>query len=344
MITPVALPTKALTARVRFIRMTPIVAVMITTCRRPDGLRRLLLALNQQVFQDAPPIVRLVVLDNDADESARAICDALRPLLRWPIHYGSESRRGISFARNAAIALALSTDPAADFLALIDDDELPAPTWLDEMLRIQRDHAAEVVAGPVHPQFEHTPPDWVVRGRFFEPRSHPDGEHLDYAFGGSVLWRASLCREGGHRFGEHYGLIGGSDSEFFTRLHRAGCKIVWAANAEVREFIPTERTNARWLVRRMFRTGNAGVLVARDLKGRTLRTHAILFCKALAWLAIGAAQTAAGIVAGKHLRVTGYRHIAYGLGILTGLTGRRFEEYRSAHDPAESATDLSLRA
>lgn len=321
--------------------MTPIVAVMITTCRRPDGLRRLLLALNQQVFQDAPPIVRLVVLDNDAEESGRATCDALRPLLRWPIHYGSESRRGISPARNAAIALALATDPALDNLALIDDDEQPAPSWLDEMLRIQRDHAADVVAGPVYPQFEHTPPDWVARGRFFEPRTHPDGARLDYAFGGSVLWRASLCREGGHRFGEHYGLIGGSDSEFFTRLHRAGCKIVWSQKAEVLEFIPPERTNARWLVRRMFRTGNAGVLVARDLDGNTLRTNAILFCKALAWLAIGAGQSAAGLVAGKHLRVTGYRHIAYGLGILAGLSGCRFEEYRTAHNAPHSDRNVS---
>lgn len=324
--------------------MTPTLAVMITTCRRPDGLRRLLLALNQQVFQDAPPSVRLVVIDNDADGSARATCDALRPLLRWPIHYGIESRRGISPARNAAITLALATDPDVDFLALIDDDEQPAPTWLDELLRIQRDHAADIVAGPVHPRFEHSPPAWVVRGRFFEPRSHPDGAVLDYAFGGSVLWRASPCREGGHRFGEHFGLIGGSDSEFFTRLHRAGCKIVWAAKAEVLEFITPERTNARWLVRRMYRTGNAGVLVARDLDGRTLRTHAILFCKALAWLGIGTVQAAVGLVAGKHMRVTGYRHIAYGLGILAGLMGRRFEEYRTAHHSAESAPDVSPRS
>lgn len=321
--------------------MTPTVAVMITTCRRPDGLKRLLLALNQQTFPAAPPQLRLVVMDNDSEGSARAACDAMRQQLRWPLHYGIEPRRGISPARNAAITLALATDPAVDFLALIDDDEQPAPTWLDEMLRIQRDHAADVVAGPVYPQFERPPPAWVVCGRFFEPRTHPDGAVLDYAFGGSVLWRASLCRNGGHRFGEHYGLIGGSDSEFFTRLHRAGCKIVWSQKAEVLEFIPPERTNARWLVRRMYRTGNAGVLVARDLDGNTLRTNAILFCKALAWLAIGAGQTAAGLVAGKHLRVTGYRHVAYGLGILAGLTGRRFEEYRTSHNAPYSDRNVS---
>lgn len=324
--------------------MTPTVAVMITTCRRPDGLRRLLLALNQQAFQGASAHVRLVVMDNDAEESARAICDALRPQLQWPLDYGMEPQRGISPARNAAITLALAKDPAVNFLALIDDDEQPAPTWLDELLRIQRDHAADVVAGPVYPRFEHPPPEWVVRGRFFEPRTHPDGAVLDYAFGGNVLWRASLCREGGHRFGVHYGLIGGSDSEFFTRLHRAGCKIVWAQTAEVLEFITPERTNARWLVRRMYRTGNAGVLVARDLDGHTFRTHAILFCKALAWLAIGAGQTTAGLVAGKHLRVTGYRHIAYGVGILAGLIGRRFEEYRAAHRSSGSPPDVARRS
>jgi succinoglycan biosynthesis protein ExoM len=211
---------------------------------------------------------------------------------------------------------------------------VPAPDWLDQLLDAATRHGADVVTGPVFARFERPPPDWIIRGRFFEPRTHRDGAVVDYAYGGNVLWRAGLCRDGGNRFGEHYGLIGGSDSEFFSRLHRDGRKIVWAQRAVAFEFVPPDRCTARWLVRRMFRAGNAGVLVARDLDGDNLRTNVVLLCKAAAWLVIGAGQLLGGQVAGRHVRVRGRRHVAYGLGILAGLAGRRFEEYRAAHTDA----------
>ena len=49
-----------------------------------------------------------------------------------------EGRRGIPQARNAAVAVALER---ADFVAFIDDDEVPSPLWLAELLRLRAELA-----------------------------------------------------------------------------------------------------------------------------------------------------------------------------------------------------------
>ncbi|UCC32144.1 MAG: glycosyltransferase family 2 protein, partial [Phycisphaerales bacterium] len=111
------------------------VAVCVITCRRPEGLQRLLRALNALTFRGDPPDIEVIVVDNDADTSAASVCDLLRRDLNWPLRYEVEPQRGIPFARNRAVACAADT---ADFVSFIDDDEVPQPSWLDELLAVQR--------------------------------------------------------------------------------------------------------------------------------------------------------------------------------------------------------------
>jgi succinoglycan biosynthesis protein ExoM len=309
--------------------MTERVAICITTLKRPPGLRRTLVELNKLTFSGPEPQITIVVIDNDSAGSSRATFEEMQPLMRWPMRYAIEPQRGIPFARNAAVRTA---GPEMDFCCLIDDDEVPEPQWLDELLRVQRDSNADVVASPVHPRFVEPPPDWIVRGQFFEPRRHQTGEVLNYAFGGSVLWRASLNHEKGFWFPERYGLMGCDDSEIFPRIHRAGHKIVWSQEATVHEYVPPERANLRWMLQRMYRVGNSSVFVAQDLDGATIKTKAILLAKGGAWLVIGSSQWLYGLLAGKHMRVRGVRHLAYGAGIFAGLLGGRYEEYRATHE------------
>ena len=119
------------------------VAICIATFRRQELLRELLVGLAQLTFHKArKPHIQIVVVDNDELASAEEICDDVS--IPWPIKYVVEPRRGITHARNRTIAEVSS----ADFVAFIDDDEIPSAHWLDELLWAQEKFSADVVPAP----------------------------------------------------------------------------------------------------------------------------------------------------------------------------------------------------
>lgn len=153
-------------------------AVCICTFRRPDGLLNLLAGLDKQQFSAVPaPSITLVVVDNSPEGGAKLTCQAQQ--WAWPLHYVHEPRPGISYARNTALA---AVPPGTDFVAMIDDDETPAPHWLDRLLHAQSRSGADVVVGPAIPEFPEGTPDWIkVGGIFHKPTNmhemydlHPD--------------------------------------------------------------------------------------------------------------------------------------------------------------------------
>ena len=167
------------------------IAVCMITLQRPEGLRRLLTGINALTFRAQPPELEIIVVDNDSSRSAEEVCNALRPTMNWPLRYDVEPRRGIPFARNKAVACAID---GADFVAFIDDDEEPEPSWLDELLWVQRRYDADVVTGPVLPRFPANVPGWVVKDGIFESYRYRTGQHRDKAYTGNVLVRADVFR------------------------------------------------------------------------------------------------------------------------------------------------------
>lgn len=113
------------------------ITVCVCTYRRPDWLRRLLHALQQQQTGDLFDY-SIVVADNDAAESGREIVAEVAGLSAVPIHYCVESARNIALARNRAIAAA-----TGDWIAFIDDDEVPNPDWLLRLHQACRIHQAQ---------------------------------------------------------------------------------------------------------------------------------------------------------------------------------------------------------
>jgi GT2 family glycosyltransferase len=305
----------------------PKVDIAIATYRRPKGLWRLLGGVGRLRFGAEAPDLRVVVVDNDAEGSARAVCEDARTWLDHPLVYRMEKRRGIPQARNAAVAAALER---ADFVAFIDDDEVPSPQWLAELLRVQAESGADAVAGPCEPVFEEPAPRWIERGGFFERPRYRTGARLTGAFTHNVLVRTRALAALDALFDERMALLGGSDVELFRRFAARGHTIVWADEAPVFEWVPRSRANARWILARALRVGSSSAWIdRRGREGRVSVTRLAAhggFC-----LAKGAALLPLGALGGRAGALRALCLAAFGAGRLGSLAGIHREEYRVVH-------------
>jgi glycosyltransferase involved in cell wall biosynthesis len=142
-------------------------AVCACTYRRPGGLRRLLDGLAAQTFNGfssglgACPQLKIIIADNEGNAQVKDLCQTFQASSKTPVIYVHEPQQGISYARNACLDH-LPTD--CDFFALIDDDEVPEPDWLDQLLLAQSKTKADVVQGRVVPHFEEPVPRWIAEG------------------------------------------------------------------------------------------------------------------------------------------------------------------------------------
>jgi succinoglycan biosynthesis protein ExoM len=304
-----------------------LLAICIVTYQRPEGLRRLLDTICEQQYEAEPPPMEIVIIDNDKAGSARTIVEGWSASCGPPVHYEIEPRRGIPFARNAAVAYAA---PRADFIVFVDDDEAPTQHWLEALLQTQREYDADVVAGPVESILPPDAPAWVERGRHFDHPTYEDGSLITMAASGNVLVRSDVFLRLEKHFDERLAYSGGSDSHFFRRVNLAGLKMVWSADALVREWVPASRATAAWLVRRFYRHGTTLSHRELDLLPPWRAIPGLLW-RAKLHIMAGTLLLPIGLLRGKHAWVMYLRYLAYGMGIIGGIFGGRVEEYRETH-------------
>jgi glycosyltransferase involved in cell wall biosynthesis len=304
------------------------VAVCCITFRRPEGLSRLLEGLNGLVFaKTQEPKVTVVVVDNDSAAPMRALVESFRLTFRWSLLYDCEPAQGLSNARNRALDL---VPPDAECIASIDDDEVPLPGWLDELLYVRRTHGAPIVQGPVRPHFVSPPRRWLIRGRFFELGPYQDGASLHYGYTSNSLIDAAMVRGLRLRFDPRFGRTGGEDQHFFGRAIAAGHQVVTAERALVYEWIPASRTTLQYLLRRKFRMGTTLTMIDRIEGGKARLTVRAL--KGTGRIALGVAQVVSVVPRGFAGLATALCTMAWGAGNLVGLFGVTLCEYGSADD------------
>lgn len=304
-----------------------VVAVLIATCRRPEGLERLLRAVDEEARRGTGVEVIAVVADNDPEGSAAAGLEALAGQLGIELIHGHEPRRGIPFARNKTMDLARGR---ARWFLFVDDDEIPVPGWLGRLLATQAETGADVVAAPVVPRFLSPPEPWLIEGGFLEYARHPTGTVLDRAYTGNTLVLAATLERLGLRFDERMDATGGSDTHFFRRLVQAGGKIVWNDEAVAEEIVPATRSDAGWIYQRAFRIGNSSAFIEKDLFGfgTVLKKVVLTGCYRILK---GLVSWPIALFRGRVARVRAWRHVAWGAGLLAGLVGFKYREYERLH-------------
>jgi succinoglycan biosynthesis protein ExoM len=310
------------------------VAICIATFRRTGLLQKALEGVSCLKFSKvAAPEVEVIVVDNDPSLSASFVCK--RTVLSRPVRYVAECRRGIVHVRNRAIAEA----SGSEFLAFLDDDEVPCEMWLDELLATQARFGADVVAGPTRPVHDPGLPEWIRRGSFFERPRHDTGTPLAFCASGNVLVRAKVFPRVG-RFDDNFQLTGGEDTQFFLRVRRAGYKIVWSNEAVAWETVPRDRATLSWIVRRGYQCGNSWSLAEMSIE-TGLKFRALRFCKGSTHIVAGMAGAVISLFLGRIAFAKNLRRAFLGAGMLAGLAGKKYLAYQSSGSTAaNSSPDL----
>jgi len=230
--------------------------VCVCTYRRPAIAETLKAIAAQDVRQSIT--LRVVVADNAPDVDARASICAMAETLGLDLVYVHAPQKNISIARNACLASVQS-----DWIAFVDDDEIPSPVWLGELIAEAERGGWDAVLGPVQAVYPDLSPPWLKACDLHSTRPVWVRGRIETGYTGNVLLRRALIERAGLAFPTELGRSGGEDIDFFYRLRDAGGRIGYARAALVHEPVPLARTNLGYLLRRNFRQGQTH---ARRLK------------------------------------------------------------------------------
>jgi succinoglycan biosynthesis protein ExoM len=299
------------------------ITVCIATYQRPERLGALLDDLTNQ--QHLPKEV--VVVDNDAAGSARAVVERRRELgTPFPIHYDVQPVKNISLTRNRTVALA-----NRDWLAFIDDDERAPAAWLRQLAETAILGAADGALGPVVPILPADAPAWIRNGRFYDWTRMNTGAVVptNKLRFGNVLLRGALLRATSTPFDPDYGLTGGEDGDLLGRLAQQGACIVWCDEAIVHEPVEAARLSLRWLLLRALRGGQdfARHRLTGSFGRLTAAGRVRLFLRALLQSAIAAGLALLSWPGGRHRAVYWLLKLSANLGKMSIFLGWHYREY-----------------
>jgi len=301
--------------------------VCIPSFRRPQHLR---LTLASLAAQRTDRRFAVVIVENDA-----AKCESV-PVAAEFLGGGKftglcvvEPRQGNCHAINAAFETALATFPGATSLLMIDDDEIASTDWLERMVRAAEATGADLVGGPVLPNFN----DDTKRGLRDHPAFRPAYDYsgpvpVIYGCGNCLIKRPVFARLADPAFDLRFNYLGGGDTDFFVRCRQAGMKFHWAAEATISETVPESRTSPGWLALRGVRIGAINYHI--EVKAaRTFWSRARLIAKMFAMLPLSLFR-AGRLVLTEHKTIIALHPITVAAGSALAAIGIEPQPYKAS--------------
>jgi len=292
------------------------ICICICTFRREELLNRLLKRLLELQQDNNLFTFSCVVVDNDENGSAAKVVSSYQSQGRLEFIYLCELERNFAVVRNRAVRAA-----SGDFIAFIDDDEIPEHDWLLRLIETCRRLKCDGVLGPVRPFFEIPPPRWLEKSGLCNRPPHPTGLVLDWqqTRSGNVLLRRDIFEPGGIWFDSAY-RTGGEDVDFFKRAIAAGRKFVWCEEAPAYELVPLERMRLAYHLRRALLQGSISLKygVGKNRFADWLRIGA----KSLLALVIYALALPFMLLGGYHPFIRCLVKLCHHLGRFSALCGR----------------------
>jgi glycosyltransferase involved in cell wall biosynthesis len=301
----------------------PSIIVAICTYKRNEPLRTLLAALVDVAEATRERArVGVVVVDDNPDRRAEAVVAEFKDAFDLGIRYRASGKANISIARNLAVNTALED---ADWVAMVDDDCEPAPTWLCAYLDILEQTGADCATGAMNLRVPEGSPAWMSEQPFFDDLrfDFEDGAPLHLAATNNSIIRASFLRDHPEiRFEPRYGKLGGEDMVFYRTAHRAGLKIHFAKHAGVWGNEPPERATFKHLVMYRFWLGNSMYVTNAHFGDRRSR----LFLRGGKYSALALLRPFSRILrANRPQWRYGVASLAIGIGLMAGAVGFKKE-------------------
>jgi glycosyltransferase involved in cell wall biosynthesis len=305
--------------------ISPEAVVCVPTFRRPAMLRRTLQSL---VRQQGVACFAVVIVDNDSESSAGA------PVAASFLIEGQlsglcivEERQGNCHAINRAFREARDGFPTARYFLMIDDDEIADPTWLERMIAAARDHDADIVGGPVVPEFPVDSPPALPHHPVYWPAWDKSGPvPMIYGSGNCLITRRAFGKIDDPNFNLRYNYLGGGDTDFFSRCRAAGLVFYWEQTARIVETVPLERLRAEWIWRRGLRIGAINFRIDSNTS-RTPFARARLIAKNLALLPVALGRSLRFAMRGEPALVA-LHPLAIAIGRWLAWLGLEPEQYR----------------
>lgn len=232
------------------------ISVVISTYNRGAVLPQ---ALESVLNQDASDFVyEIIVVDNNSDDNTRAVIDSFLARGGRELRYVFEGRQGVSFGRNAGIAVA-----RAPIIAFFDDDVFVPRDWLATIRKIMdQQPEVEYIGGKVLPEWTAPPPPWLTPANWSplalvdygpEPR-YVSAENQLCLVGANLAVRRTLLESVGvfspdlQRVKDTIGSM--EDHELLLRAWRAGKRGLYTPDLVVRTGVPevrmTKAYHRRW--------------------------------------------------------------------------------------------------
>jgi succinoglycan biosynthesis protein ExoM len=215
-----------------------------------------------EIPENGEPFIQVV--DNAPDGRGQAVWDMHKSSLPCRSYFVKEPQRGISFARNRAVAEALRRE--AEFLCFIDDDDLPHSDWLRSLVAVQKEADVPIVFGSYEPPEEL--PHWM---RALKPYQTPSINELNrfgfpvWAATRNVLLRRDLLEiiaaEEGVLFRAAFAFTGSEDTDLFLRAFERKMQYAVAPKSIVTLGLSPDRKTVRGVLRLAFRLGVSGVML-----------------------------------------------------------------------------------
>jgi glycosyltransferase involved in cell wall biosynthesis len=221
--------------------------------------------------------------------------------------------KGASAARNTALRTC-----KREVLVFIDDDVWPEPDWLETIVGTLCREGVAVVGGRILPDYAPAarplPPEllWLVGCTY---RGHPaDRGPITRPIGSTMAFRRSVLEAVGG-FNPAFGPIGikrvNSNEELpLSRniFRKFGDQVIWfEPEAKVHHWVPAERSNLRWILRRSWVEGRSKAAVRLDEDSSVMRhdrsyVTSTLLPRTLAYLTTGSLS---GIRSGGRMLTAG---------------------------------------
>jgi glycosyltransferase involved in cell wall biosynthesis len=182
-------------------------------------------------------------------------------------------RPGLSLARNAAVSLSKGR-----WLAFLDDDAIPNPEWVDELLALINrippgTGAVGLYTYPLWPHGGHVdlPSLWIHYLSLVELEVEEDRTSTPILVGANMLLRRKAVIEAGG-FPERLSrqrqlLLSGEEVYVVEKMRRKGWSIWYSSRPRAGHRIPRDRLDTTWFRKRMFWEGVTYMRLRIELDG-----------------------------------------------------------------------------